>query len=102
VNRGDVYDVRFPSGRRPAVIVTRERAIPVLTNVTVAEITRTVRGAPTEVPLGPAQGLRSECVANCDNLATLPKGTLDRYRGTLGPEEIRLLDTALRIALGLD
>lgn len=102
MRRGDVYEVDFPSGRRPGVVVTRDRAIPVLQNVTVAEVTSTVRGAPTEVLLGPDQGLLRECVASCDNLQTVPKDALGRHRGSLGPEPAHRLNQALRIALGLD
>lgn len=102
MKRGDVYDVDFPSGRRPGVVVTRDRAIPVLRNVTVAEVTGTIRGAPTEVLLGPSQGLLRECVASCDNLQTVPKGALGARRGALDPEATYRLDQGLRIALGLD
>lgn len=102
MNRGEVYDVEFPSGRGPAVVVTRDRAIPVLRSVTVVEITGTVRGVPTEVPLGTAEGLLRDSVANCDNLHTVSKEALARRRGSLGREATRRLDDALRIALGLD
>lgn len=102
MNRGDVYDAELPGGRHPAVIVTRDRAIPVLRNVCVAAVTSRIRGIPTEVPLGRAQGLARDCVASCDNLFTIPKRALVHRRGGLGPEELRRLDGALRIALGLD
>lgn len=102
MNRGDVYDVEFEGGRRPAVIVTRDVAIAILANVCVVDITSTVRGLPTEVSLGPAQGLARECAANCDNLSTIPKQALGRRRGALGPEDLRRLRTALRTALELD
>jgi mRNA interferase MazF len=102
VNRGDVYDVEFPSGRRPAVVATRDVAIPLLRSVTVVEITGTVRGVPTEVPLGTAEGLLRDCVANCDNLQTVSKDTLIRRRGSLGREPTHRLNMALTIALGLD
>jgi mRNA interferase MazF len=102
VNRGDVYDVQLPSGRRPGVIVTRDRAIPFLASVTIAAVTGTVRDLPTEVALGPGEGLRRECVVNCDNLFTVPKALLTRRRGALGPEQLRALDDALRVALELD
>ena len=59
-HRGEVYDVRFPSGRRPAVVVTRERVIPYLTSVTVVQVTSTIRGLPTEVPLGREHGVDHE------------------------------------------
>ena len=101
-HRGEVYDVRFPSGRRPAVVVTRERVIPYLSSVTVVQVTSTIRGLPTEVPLGREHGLDHESVVNCDNLATVPKAALARHRGTLGPVELVQLRDALRLALELD
>ncbi len=102
MSRGEVWEVELPSGRRPGVVVTRDRAIPILTNVTVVEVTGTIRGAPTEVLLGEREGLRRDCVANCDNLQTVLKSALGNRVGTLGPEAMFRLDDALRIALGLD
>jgi mRNA interferase MazF len=102
VNRGDVYDTTLPGGRHPVVIVTRDRAIPHLRNVTVVAVTSKIRGLPTEVSLGPTQGLARDCVANCDNLFTIPKGALERPRGALGAEERHHLNAALRVALELD
>ena len=84
------------------VVVTRDRAIPVLSNVTVAAVTGTIRGLPTEVALGPAQGLARDCVANCDNLFTIPKSSLAARRGELDPEALERLASALRIALDVD
>ena len=84
------------------MIVTRDGAIPVLANVTVAAITATVRGLPTEVPVGPPEGLVRESVVNCDNLFTIPKRVLGARRGALGVEALDRLRTALLIALGLD
>jgi mRNA interferase MazF len=84
------------------VILTRDRAIPVLANVTVAAITRTIRGLPTEVPLGREHGLARECVVNCDNMFTIPKQALSRRRGELDPESVARLRTALLIALDLE
>ena len=101
-HRGEVDDVRSPSGRRPAVVVTSERVIPYLSSVTVAQVTSTVRGLPTEVPLGREHGLDHASVVNCDHLATVPKAALTRHRGTLGPVELARLRDALRLALELD
>ena len=84
------------------VIVTRDRAIPVLANLTVAAVTGTVRGLPTEVPLGPSHGLARDCVVNCDNLFTIPKSSLSNRRGELDAEALDRLAFALRIALDLD
>ena len=84
------------------MIVTRDRAIPILSNVTVAAVTGTIRGLPTEIPLGPAHGLARECVVNCDNLFTIPKSSLAERRGDLDAEALQRLTAALRIALDLD
>jgi mRNA interferase MazF len=102
VNRGDVYDVAFPSGTHPWVIVTRDQAIPLLRNVGVVAVTSTVRDLPTEVPVGPRHGLERDSVANCNNVTTVPKSALGRRRGALGPEELFRLNAALRIALELN
>lgn len=103
VDRGDVFDADLPGvGVRPAVIATRQEAIPVLSTVTVVLVTSTARGHPAEVPLGPEQGLDHECVANCDDVLTLPKRRLVRRRGALRLEDVARLDDALRLALGLD
>jgi mRNA interferase MazF len=84
------------------VVVTRDRAIPFLANVTVAAVTGTIRDLPTEVPLGPQHGLERDCVVNCDNLFTIPKSALGRRRGELDSEALLSLREALRIALELD
>jgi mRNA interferase MazF len=84
------------------VILTRNRAIPVLANITVAAVTGTIRFLPTEVALGREHGLARECVVNCDNLFTIPKAALGRRRGSLDPESTTRLREALMIALDLE
>jgi mRNA interferase MazF len=84
------------------VIVTRDVAVPFLANVTVAAITSSIRGLPTEVLVGPEHGLAHESAVNCDNLFTVPKSLLGRRRGALDSEASVRLGRALRIALELD
>lgn len=100
--RGEIFDVRFPAGRRPAVIVTRDVAIPILANLTVVPLTTRPRGIPSEVPLGREQGLVRDCIASCDNFQTVAKANVGDSIGHLGPEKLRALDDAIRIALDLD
>lgn len=105
LSRGDVVEADFPlAGRHPAVVVTREVAIPVLSSITVVLITHTRRGHPAEVALSPGPELRldGESFANCDDLATLPKRRLVGHRGSLSAQEVRQLDRALAVALDLD
>jgi mRNA interferase MazF len=102
VNRGAIYDVELPAGRHPVVIVTRDTAIPVLSQVVVALITSKIRELPTEVPVGSDHGLLRDSVVNCDNLFTIPKHALGARRGQLDPAALRALRDALLIALELD
>jgi mRNA interferase MazF len=101
--RGDVLLATLPDpvGRRPVLVVTRSAAIPVRTAVTVAPITRTVRGIRSELPLDQRHGLRTRSVANCDSLQTIPKDALRRRVGTLANDELPALDRALRYALDI-
>lgn len=83
-------------------MITRQVAIPVLSAVTVAMITSTIRGIPSEVPLDTDHGLDRPSAANCDNLFTISKSRLHRRRGSLALGEAQRLDDALRFALQLD
>ena len=69
VARGEVWWYEDPrAGRRPFVILTRDEAIPVLNQLLAAPATRTIRGIPTEVRLGPQDGMPQECVLSLDNV----------------------------------
>ncbi len=81
--------------RRPVLVVTRSEAVPVLSSILVAPVTRTIRGIPTEVPLGPAEGLPVECVASMDQLQPIRRAFLTERVGRLGPEEAGALCRAL-------
>ena len=98
--RGEIWWGEAPgSKRRPYLVLTRDSAIPVLRTILVAEITRTVRGIPTEVPLGPEEGLPSLCVATFDNVLPFPKAMLVRRLGALSVTRRDEPCEALRAAL---
>lgn len=103
LERGSVWFAVMPEpiGHRPVVVLTRDVAIAYLTNVTVALATRTVRGIPSEVTLGPAEGLREECVASCDTIHTIPGDWLNRRVGALSAAKLDQLARAVRLALDL-
>lgn len=65
------------------VVVTRSEAVPVLTRLVVAPITRTVRGIPTEIPLDERHGLAGHCAASFDNLQLIPRRLLVERMGQL-------------------
>jgi len=104
VKRGDVVwaDLGGAAGRRPVCIVTRDAAIEVLTAVTCAPITRTIRGIRSEVEVGSAEGLPETCVITCDSLVTIPKSVIDNeVVGQLDIAQRASLDQALRYALDI-
>lgn len=53
-----------------------------------APVTRTIRGIPTEVGLGPDEGLREDCVASFDNLRPVLRANLTERIGSLGSRRI--------------
>lgn len=88
--------------RRPVCVLTRDTVIAVLDRVTCAPITRTIRGIPSEVEVGPAHGLPEEAVINCDNIVTVGKHRLDqRPVGSLDELTRAKLDRALRFSLDI-
>lgn len=75
--RGEVWWGEIENlGRRPFLVMTRSAAIPVLNGVLAAPVTRTIRNIPTEVFLGPDDGMPTECAASFDNLRVVPKAYL--------------------------
>ncbi len=87
---------------RPVLILTRELVRPHLARVTVAPITTTIRGLSTEVPVGVVNGLESDGVVSCDNIATVPTDALGRQIGRLLPGQEPALSVAIRAAFDLE
>lgn len=104
ISSGEIYwaDLGPPAGRRPVCVLTRDAAIAVLSAVTCAPITRTIRGIASEVELGPDDGLPEACVISCDNVITVPVEALDPEPiGRLDEPTRAQLDRALRYALDI-
>jgi mRNA interferase MazF len=87
---------------RPVLVLTRDLARPVLTNVTVAPITSRVRGLAVEVPVGVRNGLEVASVVNCDNIQTIPSSALGRVVGVFFPDEEPALTEAILAAFDLE
>ena len=102
MRRGDVYWLELPDERRrPVCVLTREPALPVLRNVTVALVTRTVRGIPTEVALTQRDdGMPDDCAISLDNLRTVPKALLTERIASLSGAQMHDVCTALDLATG--
>lgn len=103
VKRGDVCWCEFPEeGRRPALVLTRSQAIPVLNRVLVAPITRTIRGIPTEVRFNQEDGMPEECAASFDNVRQISRAYLGEPITSLPGARMHEVCRALAIATGCD
>lgn len=101
MRRGEVWWAEPPGERaRPVLILTRDRAIPVMERVLVAPLTTTVRVVPTEVALGRLDGLPTACVASLDDVAPVAKEYLVERITELNAERMAEIGRALRRATG--
>ncbi len=104
MRRGEIRWYRFarPDKRRPVLILTRDSIISSLGEVTVAPVTTTVRGIPSEVALSADDGMPRECTVNCDHLQTVPRGRLGALVASLSAGKMDRVANAVRFALALD
>ena len=104
VTRGDVWMYEFgrPDKRRPVVVLSRPEAIAVLHTVMVAPITSTIRGLPSEVVVGVAEGLKHDSAVNLDHVQTVTQECLSRQLGQLGRDKLGAICRALAVATGCD
>lgn len=102
VSRGDVwlYTFKKPDKRRPVVVLTRPEVIGLLHTVTVAPVTSTIHGAPSEVIVGRDEGLKHDSAVNLDHIQTVQQDGLHTYLGHLGTAKLREVCRAVGIALG--
>ena len=100
MKRGEVWWAELPPpvGSRPIVILTRDSVLHSIGAIVVALVTRTVRQVPTEVVLGRRQGLPGRCVANLDNILTVPRQRLKRLMGACDAAKIAELNQAIKAA----
>jgi mRNA interferase MazF len=87
-------------GRRPVLVMTRDEAIESLHEIFVVLATTTIRDIPTEVELGPEDGMPRSCVLNADQTETLAKGFLIERITRLRPEKLTEVCAALDRATG--
>jgi len=80
------------------LVLTRSTAIAYLSRVTVAPITSTIRGVPSEVALGPEDGMKAPCAVNLHNVMTVSQANLGRRVAELGPPRMRQVCAALAFA----
>jgi len=104
IARGEVrlYQFAAPDKKRPALVLTRNSAIGYLSTVTVAPITSTIRGVPSEVLLDEEDGMKSLCAINLHNAVTVSQQRLGRRVARLSAARMNEVCAALRFSLGCD
>ena len=104
IGRGDVRLYRFapPDKRRPVVVLTRDSAIAYLSTVTVAPITSTIRGIPSEAMLDEEDGMKTRCAVNLHNAVTVSQQRLGPRVARLSALRMNEVCAALHFSLGCD
>ncbi len=104
MRRGEIWWAKLPSpaGTRPVILLSRNEAYHIRDLVTIAPVTTRIRDIPSEVQLGPDNGLSQECVANLDTITTIPKRALLKRVSMLSTHKKKLLNQALCFSLGFD
>jgi mRNA interferase MazF len=103
VNRGDVYWYKFrrPDKERPVVVLTRDSSIPLLNSVVVAAVTTTLHQAPSEVIIGPEDGLPSRCAVNLHHIHYANKNGFGKWITRLSKERMAKIRGAIMYSLQL-
>jgi mRNA interferase MazF len=82
--------------------MTRQAVIPHLNTLTVAEVTTSAKGYPTEVAIGHKANLPRESFVTLDNIQTVSKARFVKYVGALDAATMRTVSRQLILALGLE
>jgi mRNA interferase MazF len=103
MKHGEIRWYKFvsPNKRRPVLILTRDSVLEYLAEVTVAPITTTVRGIPSEVVLSKDDGMPQDCAVNCDHVQTVSKGKIGSLITSLPPAKMVVVGRAVRFALNI-
>lgn len=104
IARGEVrlYQFRAPDKKRPALVLTRSSAIAYLSTVTIAPVTSTIRGVPSEVILNEDDGMKAPCAVNLHTAVTVLQQRLGRRVAQLSAARMNEICAALRFSLGCD
>jgi mRNA interferase MazF len=104
MNRGDIYwvSLRVPDKKRPALILTRNQAIPELNAVTIVPLTTTIRDLRSQVLVNGDDGLKEESVVNVDNIQTVSKNRIGSYITHLSDERMQEVFAAIKFAFDFE
>ncbi len=102
--RGELWLCAVPvAGVHPGVVLTVNRIAEPLSSATVALVTGASGPDVTHIRIGRDAGATTydESYVNCTDLHSVAKPSLRRQLGRLAPAEMRSVESALRVILGL-
>ncbi len=101
MTRGEVWLAQVRRKTRPVLVLTRPEVIDVRDLVTVAEITKAVRGLAAEVDFQRDDaGVDQPSVINCDGLHTVTRSSLTTFVGAVDDDTMGKVCWAVSYALG--
>ena len=103
-SRGEVWWCELAEfGRRPAVVLSRDAAIPRLRRALIGPCTTTIRGIPSEVVLNPERDpIPRLSAVNLDSVESVSLATLVERLGRLSDDRMREICSALEIAVACE
>src|SRR5881397_3492311 len=109
LQRGDLVTVaakgHYTSKPRPALVIQASETLPYRDSVTVCLLTTDLIDAPlfrVRLEPGPDNGLKEPSDVMADKVVTVPRSVISPKKlGTLGSEDLRRVDDALRFWLDL-
>ncbi|HEY5318050.1 MAG TPA: type II toxin-antitoxin system PemK/MazF family toxin, partial [Solirubrobacteraceae bacterium] len=99
--RGEIWWCELPGvGRRPAVVLSRDAAIPRLRRALIGPCTTTIRGIPSEVLLEPGEDpIPRTSAVNLDSVESVSLGVLVERLGRVSDDRMRQICAALEVAV---
>ena len=108
MRRGELYRVyrgnkNDPKDYRVFVIVSRQALLESrFATVICAPVYSTSVMLSTQFEVGVEEGMKTQSYVFCDELVSIEKSRLSHYVGSLGPVKMAKLESALKIAVGIE
>ena len=100
MQRGEIWFAETPNGDRPVLVLTRDPVAARIGGVVAAELTRTIRGIASELPLSVDDGVPVESVVSFDNIHTIRRHAFRRRVTKLSSARMDEACQALKAATG--
>ncbi len=100
MQRGEIWFAETPNGDRPVLVLTRDPVAGRIGGVVAAELTRTIRGIASELPVTVDDGVPVESVVSFDNIHTIRRRAFRRRVTQLTPARMDEACQALKAATG--